>query len=282
MATRQLVTMLLFGAVAYAMLFFRARSSWKQRQARQRLVTAGQLPIKRRRPPWTAANIFLLVHGIVLATAYIFLADRLGTVPTLALLAPFFLAGIAVNVWMQNRNKDPFVRRADELTRANQLPQAIDHLRTGLKEKETAERLHTLSLLLMKQQSATEALQAAERASQLAPGLPRYDATRAMLMARTGNTTGGLELMQHVREREPAEVLYACLLCQLLADAGRIEEAQEQLRQAEELRKVAATEQQEGESFWRGSQLLEECRKKIGTAPPRSFPVATESPLSQS
>jgi len=264
------------GLLAFGTMGYQAWAAWKRRQLRQRMVRDGKLQAKARRRRWNESNIPVAVVGIGSAGAFFYLEPRYGTGMAILILSPFFMVGVVVSVLIQRAFGDSVLYQAERLVRQKQVDQAVACLREAVKSKETADRSHTLSVLLLATGVVDEAVHYAQRAVDLGAGAAKYQANKAMVLAKAGDLPAALQLMASIRQREPQELLFACHYCHLLADAGRYDEAHEQLRQAEEIAKVVMDEQQFGESYWLGEALLEECRKRLGGTAPRGFPVVVK------
>jgi tetratricopeptide (TPR) repeat protein len=264
----------IIGAAGFTLLAYNVWTAWERRQLRRRMVMEGKLQAKPRRRPWNASNILMAVVAIGSAIAFLYLGSRYGPGMAMLFLSPFFIAGVFVSVWIQRAMGDSVLYAVEKLWQQKQIEQAITYLRCAIHAKDTADRSQTLSVLLLSVGAVDEAAQYAQRAVDLGANAPKYEANKAMVIAKAGNLPEALSLMASVRQREPQELLFACQYCSLLADAERWDEAHEQLRQSEALSKVAMDEQQQGESYWLAGPLLQQCRDRVGGSAPRGFPIA--------
>ena len=168
-------------------------------------------------------------------------------------------------------SRDKVIIAAARLALKKQHDQAIQLLRDHIaRNGETTQRLDALGLLLLDSDRYEEALAQFDRSQAVSRKPGSADNNRAVALHKLGRTDQALGLLKGVIEREPDNFVSTCNYCLFLADAGREQEAFEQLERAEQI-----YERYDPKYLKAWTPLLEECRQKLPTA--HGFPVIVPS-----
>jgi len=136
------------------------------------------------------------------------------------------------------RHYDRGVNRALERANALDLEGAVAELRAQVEAKGlSAARANALGLLLLKSEDWEGANQMFDEAERFGMDRAILRNNRGIALLDSSNFEAAFPLLEEVARANPNEIAYQCNLCLVLAELGRLEEAQKELSRIEDLRK---------------------------------------------
>lgn len=187
------------------------------------------------------------------------------TMKSLGIVLAVLLVIWLILAWL---SRDSAVKEAARLAAAGKGTDAEALLRGKLAERQTFRRWQVLAILLMDQKRYAEALEAIERAEQLASGRQTADNERAIALFRLGRHEEALALFAELGRRFPRDFLIAANHAMLLSELpGREAEAYAQLERAQRIYDSATPSYVP--AAW--TRVMEEARARLPAV--HGFPV---------
>ena len=270
-----LIMLLALQAAALVVVVWAFREWRFKRRIVQQMIERGERPASRR---WTAKQIRTL--AILFGTAALMfplmprVQAKLGLFwGTAAGFGTLFLVAFVLILLSIRRNFDRVAAAANLMARQRNAKEAIEILQYAMQVQPTVQRAAVLATLLTQADRYQEAADAFARAEQLDELKVLYAVQHALMLAKAGQPQAALAALEARRARSPQQGAFAIVAASVLADMGRLEEAREQLRQGEELRRAFNHDQRIAFSdFLLIENLMKELKARLGSGE-RAFEV---------
>jgi len=270
MTQKQVIVYVLLAVAAVGMLGWQVRERRFKKRVERQMAERGQTPGRQR---LSGVQVMWMALALLFGIALLWLQPRVDAIVGSVWGKVITWGGLFVVIWVglfvvMLSRRDGVVAQARALAKTGDDEGAIALLRKAIEQEPSAMRFGMLGMVLAKVQRYGEAEGAFARAEELEPG-PEYAMHRALMLGKLGRVDEALGQIEAMRGKWPQEGALALVAGTVLAEAGREQEAREQLRQGEELLRAFA---QRVDIFTSGA-LLKNLRERLGRSGERAFEV---------